>query len=302
MFDLAAEGSPVPRVRSVSAGLGSRDVGPGDLEAVFDWLIGGYPACDRHYATLGIRHPLALPPRSLDLRPTGAFSMRGHSIGGFGSVTTNKLVASLVGDLFGLQVQAYPRYGSEKKGLPTTYFLTVAAERNRQHGEADHVEFVATHDVAAFRQSGPLRGLADGGTVFVQSSLREPAAIWASIPAEARAEILARGIRVAALDTASLAARWAPRPELVVRMQGIALVGAFLRLTPFAERAGMDREALLAALLPQLRRFFGKRGTAVVDANHALVAEAYDSVIDVTAGVTAVVAAPGHALTLAGVS
>ena len=300
LFELAADGTPVPRVRSVSAGLGSRDVGPGDLEAVFDWLVGGHPSCDRHYATLGIRHPLALPSRPLDLRPAGAFSMRGHSIGGFGSVTTNKLVASLVGGLFGLQVQAYPRYGSEKKGLPTTYFLTVAEERNRQHGEADHVEFVAVHDVAAFRQAGPLRGLADGGTVFVQSPLADPSAIWASIPAEARTEILARGIRVAALDTASMARRRAPRPDLVMRMQGIALVGAFLRLTPFAARAGMDRAALLAALRPELARFFGKRGAAVVDANEALVTEAYDSVIDVTAAITAVVPAPASDLAAVG--
>jgi pyruvate-ferredoxin/flavodoxin oxidoreductase len=302
LFDVAAEGTPVPRVRSVAAGLGSRDVGPGDLEAVFDWLVGGYPKCDRHYATLGIRHASALPSRPLDLRPPGAFSMRGHSIGGFGSVTTNKLVASLVGRLFGLQVQAYPRYGSEKKGLPTSYFLTVAAERNREHGEASHVEFVALHDVAAFGQAGPLRGLADGGTVFVQSALPDAAGIWASIPEEARTEIVARGIRVAGLDTVALARRWAPRPDLVVRMQGIALVGAFLRLTPFAERAGMDRAALLAALRPELRRFFGKRGPAVVEANHALVSEAYDAVIDVTAKVTALVPAPPRALATSGVS
>ena len=140
-----------------------------------------------------------------------------------------------------------------------------------------------------------------GGTVFVQSTLQDPAALWASIPEPARVEILARGIRVAALDTATLARRWAPRPDLVVRMQGIALVGAFLRLTPFAARAGMDRAALLAALRPVLQRFFGKRGTAVVDANEALVTEAYDSVIDVTAAVIAVVPAPASGLAGVGV-
>ena len=30
-----------------------------------------------------------------DLRPPGAFSMRGHSVGGFGSVTTNKVIATI---------------------------------------------------------------------------------------------------------------------------------------------------------------------------------------------------------------
>jgi pyruvate-ferredoxin/flavodoxin oxidoreductase len=295
-FDHAAEGVLVPRIRSVSAGLGSRDVGPGDLVAVFDWIADHRAEAERRYATLGIRHPLALPATPLDLRPPGAFSLRGHSIGGFGSVTTNKLVATLIGGLFGLNVQAYPRYGSEKKGLPTAYYLTVAGERIRQHGELDHVDFVPLHDVAAFRQGDPLHGLVDGGTVFVSSPEPDPEAIWNSIPLEARREILARHIRLTVLDTAALARANAPRPDLLVRMQGVALVGAFLRLTPFAARAGLGREELLAAVRPQLQHFFGKRGGKVVDANLALIAEAYDGVIDVTAAVTAIRPAQPHEL------
>jgi pyruvate-ferredoxin/flavodoxin oxidoreductase len=296
LYDHAAEGKLVPRVRSVSAGLGSRDVGSGDLAAVFDWLADHRLPPEGRYATLGVRHPLALQAQPLDLRPAGSFSLRGHSIGGFGSVTTNKLVASLVGGVFGLQVQAYPRYGSEKKGLPTAYYLSVARERIREHGELEHIDFVALHDVAAFRQGSPLRGLVDGGTVFVASTHSDPEAIWGSIPIEARTEMLARDIRLAALDTAGLARARAPRPDLVIRMQGVALVGVFLRLTPFAERAGLDRDELLAAVRPQLERFFGKRGGRVVDANLDLVAAAYDGVVDVTAAITAIAPAPRREL------
>jgi len=108
--------------------------------------------------------------------------------------------------------------------------------------------------------------------------------------------MLERGIRLAALDTASLARDRAPRPDLVLRMQGVALVGAFLRLTPFAEAAGLDRDHLLAAIRPHLERFFGKRGARVVDANLDLVSAAYDGVTDVTAAIKAVVAAPRHEL------
>jgi pyruvate-ferredoxin/flavodoxin oxidoreductase len=110
--------------------------------------------------------------------------------------------------------------------------------------------------------------------------------------------MLARGIRLAALDTAALAKARAPRPDLVLRMQGVALVGVFLRLTPFAERAGLDRDALLAALRPHLQRFFGKRGGSVVDANLDLIAAAYDGVVDVTAHVTALVPAADAARAL----
>ena len=285
LFAAAAEGGMVPRVRSYVAGLGSRDVAAGDLIAVFDDIAEKTEARDG-VRVLGIRHPLAVPAAPLDLRPAGAYSMRGHSIGGFGSVTTNKLVATLVGELFGKQVQAYPRYGSEKKGLPTTYYLTIADAPIRVHAELDRVDFVPLHDVSAFGLGNPLSGLTDGGDLFIQSPLPSPEAIWAAIPAAARSEILARRIRVTALDTAGLAARHAPRPDLQIRMQGVALVGVFLRVSPFAAAAGMGRHRLLEAVGERLGRFFGKRGANVVRANLAVIAEAWDDLIDVTAAVT----------------
>ena len=76
-------------------------------------------------------------------------------------------------------------------------------------------------------------------------------------------------------------------PELVLRMQGVALVGVFLRVSPFAGRAGWDRERLMAAVRERLTRFFGKRGDAVVEANLEVVKAAYDGVIDVTAAIGA---------------
>jgi crotonobetainyl-CoA:carnitine CoA-transferase CaiB-like acyl-CoA transferase len=82
-------------------------------------------------------------------------------------------------------------------------------------------------------------------------------------------------------------------------MQGVALVGVFLRLTPFAARAGLGREALLDAVRPQLQRFFGKRGGRVVAANLDLIAAAYDGVMDVTAAITALVPSSPRALVLA---
>jgi pyruvate-ferredoxin/flavodoxin oxidoreductase len=284
LYEAAAEGEMVPRVHSYSAGLGSRDVAAGDLVAVFDDLAlrGPVPAPLR---VLGIKHPLALQATPIDLRPTGAYSLRGHSIGGFGSVTTNKLVATLAGELFDKQVQAYPRYGSEKKGLPTTYYLTIADAPIRLHAELDRVDFVPLHDVSAFGLGDPLAGLVHGGDLFIQSPLGDPEAIWASIPTTARSEIIARQIRVTALDTAGLALRHAPRPDLQVRMQGVALVGVFLRVSPFAQRAGLDRDQLLEAVRERLGRFFGKRGGSVVDANLAVIAEAYDSLIDVSAAI-----------------
>jgi pyruvate-ferredoxin/flavodoxin oxidoreductase len=242
---------------------------------------------ERKHVVLGIRHPSALVKSDVNIRPRGAYSLRGHSVGGFGSVTTNKLVATTVGELFNLYVQAYPRYGSEKKGLPTTYFLTIAEEPIRLHNELTEVDFVPLFDTNSFKQGDPLAGLVNGGTVFVPTPLTDPDEIWAALPPATRAEILARKIRLLALDAAALAKQYAPREDLEIRMQGVALVGVFLKVSPFAERAGLDRPALMTAVRENLKRFFGKRGTSVVDANLAVIQGAYDGVIDVTAAITA---------------
>jgi pyruvate-ferredoxin/flavodoxin oxidoreductase len=287
LADAAMDGARLPRVVSASAGLGSRDIQPGDLAAVFDWIADEKAVKERKHVVLGIRHPLALAKSDVNIRPRGAYSLRGHSVGGFGSVTTNKLVATTVGELFNLYVQAYPRYGSEKKGLPTTYFLTIAEEPIRLHNELTEVDFVPLFDTNSFKQGDPLAGLVDGGTVFVPTPLTEPDEIWTALPPSTRAEILARKIRLLALDTAGLAMKYAPRPDLEIRMQGVALVGVFLKVSPFAERAGLDRPALMESVRANLTRFFGKRGISVVDANLAVIQGAYDGVIDVTAAITA---------------
>jgi pyruvate-ferredoxin/flavodoxin oxidoreductase len=272
----------MPVVHTACAGLGSRDVRPGDFVAAAEEIAGG----GRRDFVLGIPHEQALPRgEDPDVRPRGAFSLRGHSIGGFGSVTTNRVMATLVHDLFGLHVQAYPLYGSEKKGLPTTYYLTVADEPIRSHAELGRVDFVPLNDVNAFNLGDPLAGLVEGGIVFIQSSERDPDAIRRGIPARARARIAERHLRVFALDTARIARETASQPDLVVRMQGVVLLGVFLRVAPFIEQRGLDQAALFAGVERSLKKFFGKRGEKVVQENLSAVRRGYDEVIELTEAV-----------------
>jgi len=284
-FADAAAGAPgstpihgLPAIHAAAAGLGSRDVRPGDFVAAVEEMERG----GRRTFVLGIRHELALPPtEDPDVRPRGAFSMRGHSVGGFGSVTTNRVIATILGDLFKLHVQAYPLYGSEKKGLPTTYFLTVAEERIRTHSELAHVDFVPLNDVNAFHLGNPLAGIAAGGTVFIQSSDADPAAIWKRIPDEAQAIIRERGLRILALDTQKIARETTSRPELQVRMQGIVLLGIFLRATPFLSRLPYTDDEIDRAVERSMRKFFGKRGEAVIQENLRAARRGFSEVFEV---------------------
>jgi pyruvate-ferredoxin/flavodoxin oxidoreductase len=280
----------IPKIYACSAGLGSRDVRGGHFISIVKNMFADQP---REYTVIGIKHALALSDgEDPDLRPQGAFSMRGHSVGGFGSVTTNKLIASFVGELFNIYVQAYPKYGSEKKGLPTTYYLTVAEKHIRTHSELAHVEFIPLNDVNAFNLGNPLDGIADEGSIFIQSPETDPQRVWDHIPAYGQKLIRNKRLKVFYLDTVKIAKEIATDADLQQRMQGVCLVGIFIRVTPFASRSGMGDEQVLGAVEKYIRKYFGKRGEHVVQENLKCVREGLKSVMEIPWNVISAPAAP----------
>ena len=271
----------MPEFLSGSGGLGSRDIRPGDFLAIARNMAFGNGS-KRYYFTVGIKHALALEaPFDPDVRPPGAFSMRGHSVGGYGSVTTNKVIATIVGESFGFHVQAYPKYGSEKKGLPTTYYLTVAPEPILTHCELEHVDFVPLNDINSFNLGNPLAGLVPNGMIFIQSDKTDPAEIWTGIPHYAKKIIRQKNLRVYVLDTVAIAREVATTADLIQRMQGIVLLGIFLRVTPFRESAGLTDEQIFSGVEKSLRKYFGKRGEQVVKDNLTAVKRGFTEVFEI---------------------
>ncbi|OHB71366.1 MAG: pyruvate ferredoxin oxidoreductase [Planctomycetes bacterium RBG_16_43_13] len=269
----------IPEIFSGSAGLGSRDVRPEDFVAVVNNMMGGNP---KRYFVIGIEHPLAIKhTERIDVRTDGAFSMRGHSVGGYGSVTTNKVIASMIGDIFGLKVQAYPKYGSEKKGLPTTYYLSAAPERIRTHCELEYVDFVAVNDINAFKSQNPLTGLSNNGTLFIHSDKATAQEVWDDLPDRAKNVIGEKNIRVFFLDTIKIARESATSADLIQRMQGIVLLGVFLKVTPFQKSHNLSDEELFEGIGRSLRKFFGKRGEQVITDNLNAVKRGFSGAIEI---------------------
>jgi pyruvate-ferredoxin/flavodoxin oxidoreductase len=273
----------IPRIYSGAAGLGSRDVRPGDVIAAFLNMV--KPA-GQDFFCVGIDHALALVrPEDPDLRPRGGFSMRGHSVGGFGSVTTNKIIATIGGNVFGKDVQAYPKYGSEKKGLPTTYYLTIADSHIMMHSELEHVDLLCINDTTAILNPTTLAGLQPGGMIFMQSPHAEPAEVWKRIPPAVQQVIRQRKGRLFYTDMVRIAREVATRADLQMRMQGIVLLGAFLKLTPYTRESDMSDEQVFAGVEKALRKYFGKQGEQVVKDNLTCVRRGYSEMKEVPAGV-----------------
>jgi pyruvate-ferredoxin/flavodoxin oxidoreductase len=283
----AASGRPgfptldrVPPVHSAAAGLGGREIRVSDLIAAVERMAS--PGGSRFF-TLGIPHPLAAEPSERPvIRPRGAFSLRGHSVGGWGSITTNKILASVVGELFDLYVQAYPKYGSEKKGLPTSYFLTLAQEPIRTHQEPEAVDFVAVHDPSTLHGPDPFAGLLPGGWAFLQLPVAASESAVSSLPPPVRKRLRDLGAALLFVDAAAIARELAPRPELQRRMQGIVLLGSLLKILPYRNRE-MTTEQLLEAVAPSLKKYFGRRGEDVIRANLEAVRRGLEQTIQVPA-------------------
>ncbi len=109
-----------------------------------------------------------------NLLPKSAFRIRFHSVGGYGTIATGKLLTDILAGVLDLHSKAAPKYGSEKSGAPTNYYITLSPEPVLlTNAELEDVEIVVSPDHKVFSHSNPLRGLVEGGTFILQS---QPAA------------------------------------------------------------------------------------------------------------------------------
>ncbi|MEO5368087.1 MAG: 2-oxoacid:acceptor oxidoreductase family protein [Magnetococcus sp. WYHC-3] len=275
----------IPFVQTGVAGLGSRNTTPGHMMAISKNMAAG--KAGKRFFTVGVQHPDELAwdwDHEPDVRPAGGFSVRTHSVGGYGSVTTNKVISTMLGEIFGFKVQAAPKYGSEKKGLPTNSFLSVSAEQKiLTHCDLTHVDFVPLMDPTAWHMGNPMVGLTRGGIVFQHTDEGSPQALWNALPPYAKWFIKEHDIQFYGVDTIAIARESCQSDSsLIQRFQGVVLLGVFLRVTPFQKNAKMADEALFAAVRKPLEKYFGKRGQKVVDDNLAAVRRGYDRVMHVT--------------------
>jgi pyruvate-ferredoxin/flavodoxin oxidoreductase len=271
-------GGTLPRIFDGVYGLGSRDFRPEHILGAYEFVAGqrarkdGRRAEDgTNFFVLGVEHPYAVKSdEAPSLLPEGSIAVRFHSIGGWGAVTTGKNLGAIIGDFNGedelIHISANPKYGSEKKGAPTAYFLVVAPERVRVNCDLRHVNVVLCCDPKAFTHTNPLDGMAEGGC-FVFESDEEPERAWERIPVWARRQIMEKRIRMFVLPGFTIAREATDRPELQLRMQGNAFLGAFFAVSPLLEKFGISRERFDEVVRRQYVKKFGRFGDAVVASN-----------------------------------
>jgi len=210
------------------------------------------------------------------LLPKGAFRIRFHSVGGYGTMATGKLLTDILASVLNLHSKAAPKYGSEKSGAPTNYYITLSPETVLQsNAEIEDVEIVVSPDHKVFAHSNPLRGLIEGGTFIMQSNLT-PVEVWQEMPPAARKTIRDKKIKFFIIDGFKVAKPHAPTPELETRMMGIAFIGA---ICGHVDRivGGSSQGKMLETIRKDLSKKFGAKGAAVVEGNLTVIKEAFEA-------------------------
>ncbi|HEX5338291.1 MAG TPA: 2-oxoacid:acceptor oxidoreductase family protein, partial [Gallionella sp.] len=295
----------MPSLYSGCYGLGSRDLQPEGLIAAVENMLPG--AAHRKFFYLSVdfvRAESANPKQEIrqqelqaaypgikdmalrgsenpNLLPKNAIAVRMHSIGGWGAVTTGKNLAMTLFELLGWDIKANPKYGSEKKGQPTTYYLSAAPEPIRINCEYTHVDVVLSPDPQVFGHTNALEGMKPGGVFIIQSNLGSAEAVWESFPMRTQQYIVDHNIRVFYLDAFKIAREESSNPDLQLRMQGNAFQGAFFHASDVKERAGLSEETLFTAIENQLEAKFGKKGKRIVDDNLRVVRRGYEEIFEI---------------------
>jgi pyruvate-ferredoxin/flavodoxin oxidoreductase len=299
----------VPRFFGGSYGLGSRDFRPEHIIGAFEYATAGRARKDGktaadgvNYFVLGVDHPYSvIADETPSLLPEGAVAVRFHSIGGWGAITTGKNLGAILGDLNDLlydrdrlvdelgnpkeviHVSANPKYGSEKKGAPTSYFLVAAKERIRVNCDLRHVNVVLCCDPKAFTHTNPLDGMQEGGCLVWESDVDGERA-WENLPIWARQQIIQKNIRVFTLPGFDIAKKATDRADLQLRMQGNAFLGAFFAVSTLLMEFGITQEQYRQVVYKQYVKKFGKLGDAVVQSNMEVMAQGFDRVREIAIG------------------
>ncbi len=300
----------MPHLFSGVYGLGSRDFRPEHILGAYEYASGkgkrkdGKTAKDgESFFYLGIDHPYAvISKQNPSGLPKGSIAVRFHSIGGWGMITTGKNLGMILGEFSNyiaerdqlkeedgspkevIHISANPKYGSEKKGAPTNYFMVAAPERIRVNCDLQHVNVVLCPDPKIFLHTDPLAGLRKGGSFIWESSETDPAKAWERIPRKYRKELIDNEIKVYILNGFDIAKKATQKEELQTRMQGNSFLGAFFSVSTFLSDNHIPNNEFLETVNEQYKKKFGRFGDAVVESNMMVMKAGFEQIIEVPVG------------------
>ncbi|WP_304099672.1 pyruvate:ferredoxin (flavodoxin) oxidoreductase [Phascolarctobacterium succinatutens] len=272
-------------------GLGSKDLLPGDIVAVFDNLASAEP---KNNFTISITDDVtntSLPcVAGVDVTPAGTKGCKFWGLGSDGTVGANKSAIKIIGDHTDMYAQGYFSYDSKKSGGVTVSHLRFGHTPIMAPYLIDAADFVAVHNQSYVHKYDVTAGLKKGGT-FLLNCNWSAEDLDAQLPGQLKRYIAKNDIKFYIIDAVKIAQEIGLGGRINMIMQS-----AFFKLAdiiPLADAVKYLKDAV--------EHSYGKKGQNIVDMNNAAIDKGIDAIVAVDvpaswaeAGDTAAEAATGN--------
>ena len=252
-------------------GLGSKDLLPGDIVAVFDNLASAEP---KNNFTISITDDVtntSLPcVAGVDVTPAGTKGCKFWGLGSDGTVGANKSAIKIIGDHTDMYAQGYFSYDSKKSGGVTVSHLRFGHTPIMAPYLIDAADFVAVHNQSYVHKYDVTAGLKKGGT-FLLNCNWSAEELDAQLPGQLKRYIAKNDIKFYIIDAVKIAQEIGLGGRINMIMQS-----AFFKLAdiiPLADAVKYLKDAV--------EHSYGKKGQNIVDMNNAAIDKGIDAIVAV---------------------
>lgn len=238
-------------------GLGSKDVAPNQIKAIYDHLLLPFKELKQCF-TVGIVDDVtyqSLPEEpTLDLTPDTTFQAKFWGFGSDGTVGANKQAIKIIGDHTDLYAQAYFSYDSKKSGGLTVSHLRFGKEPITSTYLIEQADFIACHNASYLHKYDLLKGLKDGGT-FLLNTIWDQEKVHRLLPAKLKKYIGEHQIKFYIINAVELA-----RKVGLGRRINTVMSTAFFEVTDI-----LTKEQYLPLLKEEVKKTYGKKSMEIVE-------------------------------------
>jgi pyruvate-ferredoxin/flavodoxin oxidoreductase len=254
-------------------GIGSKDVLPNQIIAVFDELKKPTNEAKRRF-TIGITDEitnLSLEAgEPVDPTPEGTIQAKFWGFGSDGTVGANKNSIKIIGDNTDKYAQAYFSYDSKKSGGLTVSHLRFGDQPIDSAYLIDSADFIACHVPSYVHRFDVIKGLKKGGT-FLLNTQWTGEELEKNLPASLKQYIAKNDIKFYTADAAQIATEVGLGRRINTAMQT-----AFFKLSniiPFEHAVELMKKSAMKS--------YGRKSMKIVELNYAAIDATADKIVKV---------------------
>lgn len=243
-------------------GLGSKDVQPGDVLAVYENM----EAKDaKKEFTLSINDDvtnLSLTPSSYpNTAPKGTKACKFWGLGADGTVGANKNSVKIIGDHTDKKVQAYFQYDSKKSGGVTISHLRFGDKPIKSTYYVKQADFVGCHNAAYLKKYDMVQDVKPGGAFLLNCTWSDEE-LEEHVPGKVKRYIAQNDVNFYTCDAVDIA----KSVGLGARRTNSVLQAAFFKIADIIQVDEAEKY-----MKEMISKTYGRKGEKVVNMNHAAV-------------------------------